>query len=450
MRTFLGGIAALLILSFALTPAQAQEKTQGRKPNILIILADDLGYADVGFQGAKNDIRTPNIDALAKKAVRFTSGYVSGPYCSPTRAGLLTGRYQNRFGHEFNPAGNQQGLPVTETTLANRLRALGYATGLVGKWHLGSHAQDASDGPRLPGVLRLSRRGPFLHQRRRHPAQHRARQGKRISDRCPGPGGVQLHRSTRQGAVLPLSCLQRRAHADGGDRKVPRALSRHQEGPTPHLRGHALSHGRRHRQGPGQAAGKGPRRGHADILLQRQRRPDHGGHDHQRLRSTSRCAAPNASFWKAASACRSSWPGRASCPAGKTYDQPIIALDVYPTALAAAGQDDPGRVEDRRRQFAAVSDRGRTSRPPHETLFWRFGNSWRCGRATGTWSATTTPACTFTTSRTTSARPTTSPQTNPQKLQELKTAWDRWNAEMVPPLWGGGKKIKGAAGFGED
>src|ERR1700680_1193816 len=73
-----------------------------RQPNIVILLADDLGYADVGFQGCL-DIPTPNIDALAKGGVRCTNGYVSGPYCSPTRAGMLTGRYQQRFGHEFNP-----------------------------------------------------------------------------------------------------------------------------------------------------------------------------------------------------------------------------------------------------------------------------------------------------------------------------------------------------------
>ncbi|NDC64655.1 MAG: sulfatase, partial [Planctomycetia bacterium] len=105
-------------------------------PNILIIVGDDVGYADVGFQGCR-DIPTPALDALAAAGTRFTSGYVSCPVCSPTRAGLLTGRYQNRFGHEFNPESPDYGLPTTETTLADRLRAAGYATGLVGKWHLG-------------------------------------------------------------------------------------------------------------------------------------------------------------------------------------------------------------------------------------------------------------------------------------------------------------------------
>ncbi|MFM8274438.1 MAG: sulfatase-like hydrolase/transferase, partial [Gemmata sp.] len=124
-------LPASLVLFFTLAPASAADK-----PNVIVIVGDDMGYADVGVHGCK-DIPTPNLDALANAGVRFTSGYVSGPYCSPTRAGLLTGRYQTRFGHEFNPAGMAQGLPLTETTIADRMKAAGYATGWVGKWHLG-------------------------------------------------------------------------------------------------------------------------------------------------------------------------------------------------------------------------------------------------------------------------------------------------------------------------
>jgi arylsulfatase A-like enzyme len=108
----------------------------GQKPNILFIVGDDMGYADVGFHGCQ-DIPTPQLDGLAKAGVRCTNGYVSGPYCSPTRAGLLTGRYQTRFGHEFNAGAAGTGLPLSETTIAARLKTAGYATGLVGKWHLG-------------------------------------------------------------------------------------------------------------------------------------------------------------------------------------------------------------------------------------------------------------------------------------------------------------------------
>jgi arylsulfatase A-like enzyme len=127
-------IPLVLVLLF---PTALLAADGSAKPNILFIVGDDMGFADVGINGCK-DIPTPNIDGLAASGVRFTNGYVSGPYCSPTRAGLLTGRYQERFGHEFNPGGGNQGMPVTETTIANRLKDAGYATALVGKWHLGA------------------------------------------------------------------------------------------------------------------------------------------------------------------------------------------------------------------------------------------------------------------------------------------------------------------------
>src|SRR5687768_5493163 len=115
-------------------------EAQRRPPNIVVIVSDDMGYADIGVHGSK-DIPTPNIDALAKAGIRFTDAYVSGPYCSPTRAGLLTGRYPQRFGHEFNPESaapdSEIGLPLGEITMADRLRAAGYRTALLGKWHLG-------------------------------------------------------------------------------------------------------------------------------------------------------------------------------------------------------------------------------------------------------------------------------------------------------------------------
>lgn len=114
------------------------------KPNVLVIIADDLGYHDVGFQGSK-EIPTPNLDKLAARSLRCTNGYVSHPFCSPTRAGIMTGRYQHRFGHENNPAwlpeSTTAGLSLNETTFPSLMKQAGYSTGAVGKWHLGAHPQ---------------------------------------------------------------------------------------------------------------------------------------------------------------------------------------------------------------------------------------------------------------------------------------------------------------------
>jgi arylsulfatase A-like enzyme len=136
-------IFSLLLILVTLIPVlHAEEKK--RMPNLIILLADDLGYGELGCQGNK-EIPTPHIDGIAKRGIRFTQGYVTAPNCSPSRAGLLTGKYGTRFGHEFNPTGakNEQpdfGLPLSQKTLADSLQKAGYINGIIGKWHLGGTA----------------------------------------------------------------------------------------------------------------------------------------------------------------------------------------------------------------------------------------------------------------------------------------------------------------------
>lgn len=145
--------AAFLALIVALA-APSLLRSAESKPNIVFILVDDMGYADIGCMGAK-DIRTPNIDRIAAEGVKFTDFYANAPVCTPTRAGFMTGRWQQRFGLEFafgyqveqfrrvgaewvpEPDIHGLGLPLSETTIADRLKSAGYVTGAFGKWHLG-------------------------------------------------------------------------------------------------------------------------------------------------------------------------------------------------------------------------------------------------------------------------------------------------------------------------
>ena len=130
-----------LKLMLALTCASGAYGADSTPPNVVLIFVDDLGYCDSELYGC-DTVPTPNIKRIADEGVLFTDGYVSSPVCSPSRAGLLTGRYQQRFGHEFlvGPE-SDAGLPVEEVTLADAMKKAGHATGMVGKWHLGSEEQ---------------------------------------------------------------------------------------------------------------------------------------------------------------------------------------------------------------------------------------------------------------------------------------------------------------------
>lgn len=138
MRPTTAFAAAVLLITFSTTGIQ---QSQADRPNVVLIMTDDAGYADIGSYGAP-DIRTPNIDSLARDGVRLTDFYANAMSCTPTRAGLISGRYQQRYGVEFVLAapgvpGSEGGLPPLMHSLPLLMKANGYATALVGKWHLG-------------------------------------------------------------------------------------------------------------------------------------------------------------------------------------------------------------------------------------------------------------------------------------------------------------------------
>lgn len=441
-------LLALGTLAFLGNPGVAADSA--RKPNVLLIVGDDMGYADVGFHGCK-DIPTPNLDRLARSGVRCTNGYVSGPYCSPTRAGLLTGRYQTRFGHESNPPGGQNaGLPLGETTFADRLRAAGYVTGLVGKWHLGTA------GRFHPGKRGFDEFFGFLGGAHDY-FRAQVRNDPVLRDRTPVGEETYLTDAFGREAVafldrhktkpfflyLAFNAVHTPLQADEG-RLARFATIREQRRRTYAAMMLAMD----------DAIGKVLARLAADKRLDDTLIvffSDNGG---PTMLGTSVNGAVNTPLRGSKRTTLEggirvpfllSWPAR--LPAGKVYDLPVIQLDLLPTALAAAGVEaQPEWKLDGVDLLPHLT--GKATGVPHDALYWRFGRQMAIRK--GEWKLVrydlaaegrtgVSPARLYRLSDDVGEATDLAAQ-HPAKVKELQADWDRWDRGNVAPLWGGGKK----------
>lgn len=361
----------ILLLAFLCGQVAAADK-----PNILIIVSDDQGYADAGFQGSKEAL-TPHLDALAKSGVRCTSGYVTYPVCSPSRAGLLTGRYQARFGHENNPVydplDEKEGLPLTEKLLPQFLKDAGYRTGWIGKWHLGSAPAFVpwargfeesfgfiGGGHRFTGwqpnerqyTLPLIRNGANLNDVPSHLTTA-------LGDEAAG--FVRRHKDQPWMLYLPFNAPHT-PHEPSAER-----LEKFSNIQNPQRRKYLAQLSMMD-----DAIGivtatltETNQRGRTLIFFFSDNGGPSGGPDNTPLRGTKGTlfeGGVRVPFLV-------SWPDK--LPAGTTYGHAVSSLDVFATALAAAGL---AMLPDKKYDGVNIVPHlaGAVKTPPHERLFWRM------------------------------------------------------------------------------
>lgn len=368
-RMLLFSLAALLPLA-SLSTLQADEK----RPNVLIFLTDDTGWAEYGFQGCK-DIPTPNIDALAKAGTRFTQGYVSGPYCSPTRAGLMTGRYQTRFGHEFNSTAQVSGLKLDEKTIAEYLKAEGYSTCAIGKWHLGSKEEFRPYNRGFDEFFGTLANTPFF-QPTNFVDTRKSKTIQTIDDKS--------FYTTRAYADRAVDWLGRNAsnpwflyvpfNAQHAPLQAPEELL----AKFAHIQDEKRRYFAAMMTAKDEAVGKilkkiadmGQENNTIVFFL-----ADNGGPTAQTTSNNLPLNGFKATTWEGGVRVPfvAKWPGK--IPAGKDYNHPIIQLDILPTILAATNaRIKPAKPLDGVNLLPYLS--GENAGKPHETLYWKFGQQW--------------------------------------------------------------------------
>lgn len=473
MKTHLQ-LARFLAVALALSlPSLAPGET--RRPNVLVILADDLGYGETGIQG-NPQIPTPHIDSIGKNGVRFTSGYVSGTYCSPTRAGLFTGRYQQRFGHEFNPgpaqtAGQAVGLPVEEKTIGDRFKAAGYTTGWFGKSHLGYEPQfhPLKRGfDEFYGFLggahdyfnaqidrqNLILKGTDAVESIEYTTESFAQEASSFIDRHKDkPWFVYLPFNAVHG---PLQAPEKYLSRFAGIQDEKRRTFAAQLLALDDAIGSVLE----------KLRATGQEENTLIFFLS-----DNGGPTRQITSGNGPLRGFKGQTWEGGVrvAWLVQWKGR--IPAGQVDARPVIQLDILPTALAAAGVEaSPDWKLDGVNLLPYVT--GEKKEAPHEALYWRFGGQLAIRK--GAWKLVKAPLQEQGAQTRDAVASVDGAQlfnldedigetkdlaaSQPEKVKELAAAWEKWNAELVAPKWlprqvgkkqgqeaGGGRKKQAAS-----
>jgi len=429
----------LLCLLMAASLRAAEAATPPKKPNIVIILSDDAGYGEFSLDGSKT-IQTPHIDSIATNGVRFTDGYVSGAVCSPSRAGLLTGRYQEHFGHEFNiPAGYSEtnGLPLTETLLPAVLKPAGYRTIALGKWHLGY-------APKFHPMERgfTDYYGFLQGQRSYFPLAKASRLNQLLRDRTPvTPENFtymtdELAKNACDYIVkskdtpffmylafnathAPMDCTKEDLAAAGGNKikAMTMALDRGVGTVLDCIKGNGLATNTLivFLNDNGGAAG------HNNAPL----------HGHKGSSWDGGIRVPFAM----------QWPG--VIPAGQTFHHPVISLDLFATSISVAGIDkSPGKALDGVNLLPFIT--GKDNNRPHQTLYWKHGPAWsvRDGDLKlvgGNADQTAGQAGLFDLSKDI-AESNDIASSNPADVKRLHALYDAWAAGILPTPWGRGLK----------
>ncbi|WDI39955.1 sulfatase-like hydrolase/transferase [Bremerella sp. P1] len=441
IRTY---IAATLFVAIGLlaTNVSAASKDPA-KPNVVILFSDDAGYNEFSLHGAEL-FPTPRINSIAANGVRFTNGYVSGTVCSPSRAGLLTGRYQNRFGHEFNipPVySDSNGLPLEETTIADVMKQAGYQTIALGKWHLGY-------APKFHPMERgFTDFYGFLQGARSYfPLEKPTRLNQLLRDREP----------VRPESFEYMTDELAIAAADYISKSEDRPVFMYVAFNAIHTPNHVLqsdlaSLGEDTRQAKHRAMTIALDRAVGTVLdaIDQQGIKDNTiviflndnggatGHDNTPLRGKK------GSAWEGGIRVPfvMQWP--AKLPRGKVIDEPVIALDIFPTVMKAAGvSQSPGLPLDGTDLTPFLT--GKTQTAPHDTLFWKSGANWavREGNlklvvANG---GSGKPEL-YDLSEDAEEKINIAAQ-HPDQVKKMETMYQQWKKDFPAPTWGGGRKKK--------